>query len=73
MACEWLFNNLGDYWGEMTFSEKKAAVLASRQREKILPGQRYVRQFMDDGGETYTYRAIPAIHAICARLIYPQI
>jgi len=73
MACEWLFNNLADYWDEMTYSEKKAAVRAAQNKERILPGQKYVRQFVRDGGDVYTYRAIPDIHAICLRLIYPHI
>jgi len=53
MACEWLFNNLGDYWDEMTYSEKKAAVRAMQQGEKILPGQKYVRQFVRYGGTCF--------------------
>ena len=72
MACEWLFNDLCDYWHEMTYSEKKAVVRATQDKEKILPSQVYVRQVLEDG-DIYTYRARPDIHAIAVRLIYPNI
>lgn len=72
MACEWLFNNLCDYWDEMTFSEKKAAIIADRAGQMIHPGEVYVRQFVEDG-DIYTYRARPDIHKICVRLIYPHL
>lgn len=68
MACPWLFNNLIDYWCDLTFSEKRALVVARRQKEMILPGQMYVRQEVNKDGDKYTFTAIPEIHRICIRL-----
>lgn len=69
MAYEWLDNSgdISDLINLMTFSEKRAIVIARRNHGKILPGQEYVRQFMDWDGEKGTYRAIPKIHAICSK------
>lgn len=65
-ACTFLFEidpcELG-----LTFSEKREVVKARQKRYKILKGEIYVRQFNKDGGDTWTFRAIPAIHDICIK------
>lgn len=68
MACEWIFNDLQDYWPDLTFSEKKSVVIAYRKKKKILKGEKYIYQFLNDYGDHWVYRAIPKIHAICLRL-----
>ena len=67
MAYEWLENCLFDCDG-LTFTERRALVTANRERGKILPGMEYVRQALRDGGDIYTFRARPELHAICVKL-----
>lgn len=63
-ACDFLFEidpcELG-----LAFSEKREVVKARQKGYKILKGEKYIRQFNKDGGNTWTFRAIPAIHDIC--------
>lgn len=73
-ACYFLFED--DWWREkikMTFSEYRAIIIAKRHKYKILKGERYIRQFNKKFGDTWTFRAIPAIHEICCKYkIYPE-
>ena len=62
-ACNFLFS-YSNYDG-FTFTEKRAVVKARTNRQKILKGEMYIRQFNTDGGNTWTFRAIPEIHKIC--------
>ena len=66
MASEWLTNS-GMEPRDMTLSEAKSWVRARQNRYKIIKGQKYVNQSMKDGGEFYTFKAIPEIHKICLR------
>ena len=65
-ACNFLFEfdpcELG-----LTFAEKREVVKARQKRYKILKGERYIRQFNKDGGDAWTFRAIPAIDKICQK------
>lgn len=65
-ACNFLFEfeprDLG-----LTFSEMREMVKARQKGYRILPGEVYVRQFNKDGGDTWVFRAIPAIDKICVK------
>lgn len=68
MAYEYLENSdLSDIIYEMTYAEKRAVVRAKLNGGLILPGQVYVRIFMDLDGYLETYKAIPEIHDICQK------
>ena len=57
----------------MTFSEKRVFARAKSQAFKIIKGQKYMRQFNKYEGDTYTFRAIPEVHSICAKYdLYPE-
>lgn len=73
MASEWISNEEHDIFAEMTFSEKKILAKAWREKCKILPGQKYIRQCMKEDGELYTYRARIDMHDICLKYIYPYL
>lgn len=64
-ACEWINRDLSNC--QMTFSEAKEYVKAMRNGFKIKKGELYVKQFNKDGGDTWTYKAIPAMHAIAIK------
>jgi len=53
--------------GQLSFSEWRAIAVAKATKGKVFKGQPYVYQFNEQDGITYTFRAIPAIHAICVR------
>jgi hypothetical protein len=53
--------------GELTFAELRAIAQAKAAKGYIVPGQKYLRQAIKDGGEIRTFVAIPALHAICIR------
>lgn len=66
-ACQFLFAldyplDLG-----LTFTEKKAIVNARINNYSINKGDEYIHQFNTNGSESWTFRAIPEIHAICSK------
>ena len=63
MASEWVMNSYADC--KFTFSELRTIAKAKKNKFKIKPGQKYIRQFNRDGGDVWTYRAIPEMHQIC--------
>ena len=65
-ACNFLFESDPCELG-LTFTEAREVVKARQKRYKILKGEIYVRQFNKDGGDTWTFRAIPAIDKICQK------
>ena len=67
MACDILSEYLSDIWQDLTFTEKRAIARARKQGRVIVIGQKYVRQFMVDGTDSWTFKAIPEIHEICLR------
>jgi hypothetical protein len=72
-AAYWLhecgLNNLP----KMNFSEYREIIKAKRQSWKVLKGQSYTKQFIVDGGQSWTFRAIPELHKICLKYeIYPE-
>lgn len=52
---------------KLSFSERRAILEARNKHWKILPGETYLcqRNIMD--GYIYSFRSIPAIHAICLK------
>lgn len=64
-AC--LFIRDGGYFDDMTFGEKRLVVKARQNKWMIKKGERYIRQFNTDGSDTWTFRAIPAMHDICVK------
>ena len=67
-ACTFLFELDDPCELGLTFYEKREIVKAIQKNYKILKGEKYIRQFNKDGGNnTWTFRAIPSIHAICAK------
>lgn len=70
-ACEFIQEAIGDT--TFTISDLRLIVKARRNGWKIQPGQRYIRQFNSDYGETWTFRAIPEMDAICRKYdLYPE-
>jgi hypothetical protein len=67
MASEWIVNALSDIVGMCNYSEKRELVKARRNKWKILPGQKYLRQAMVWGGSLGTFKAIPEMHCICVK------
>lgn len=55
-----------------TFSEWRAIIKARDNNWKIIPGQKYLKQFVSYEGSAYTFKAIPEIHAICLKYDYYQ-
>lgn len=50
----------------LTFSEKRAYLIAKSHGFKVLIGEPYVKQVqVDDCGDLFVYRAIPAMNSIC--------
>lgn len=66
-ACDFLFE---DDLPKLTFSEYRSVVKAKQNKQRILKGQEYIRQFNGNGGDTWVYRAIPEIHKICLKYGY---
>jgi hypothetical protein len=66
-ACDFLFELDDPCELGLTFIEKREVVRARQKGYKILKSERYVRQFNKDGGNTWTFRAIPTIHDICVK------
>lgn len=65
-ACEWLIEALGAE--AFTIAEYRLIVKARRDRWRIHPGQRYIKQFsVDMWGEAYTFRARPEMHELCLK------
>ena len=79
MASEFLRDAMGsiasmnpNYFG---FSDEELASIekAKANNWKILKGETYVYQFNKSDGDTYVFRAIPAIHDICCiHAFYPE-
>lgn len=65
MACEWISDDLNNFG--LTFSDYREIVKAKRNGYKIKKGEKYISQFNTDCGDTWTFRAIPAIHEICIK------
>jgi len=54
----------------LAFSDGRILVRCKTDQEwfwNIMPGQKYVRQFNVDGGDTCTWRAKKELHEICMR------
>jgi len=64
MASDWIVNYLQDVVEMCDYSEKRELVKARRNKWKILPGQKYVRQAMVWEDKLGTFKAIPAMHDI---------
>lgn len=64
-ACTWLLN--GGYPDGMTISEWRSIVKAKRNKWKIVPGQKYIRQSQMQDGEFVCFKAIPEIDEICRK------
>ena len=67
MACAFLFELDDPCELGLTFKEKREVVKARQKKCKILKGEKYIRQFNKADGDTYSFRAIPAIHKICLK------
>jgi len=65
MASEWLTEC--DDAMLFTFAERRQIVIARRNGWRIKKGEKYVKQFTKCCGDIGTFRAIPAIHAICVK------
>ena len=69
-ASVWLRND-GVIHGRgtgLTFAELRAVATARSHGWKILKGEKYIKQINIQDGDLMTYRAIPAMDAICQRL-----
>lgn len=64
-ACEFVMDAYSDGW--FTFAELREIVKARKNGFNIAKGQEYIRQFNKYSGDTWTFRAIPAIHEICIK------
>lgn len=60
------FNQFAEGAG-LTFAEKRALVEAKQSNYKIWKGEIYNKQVNKQDGDIYTWRSIPAIHAICCK------
>lgn len=66
-------DNCCDDFSMMSFSERRHIVEARRNKGRIFKGQKYLYQFIVEGGDTYSFRAIPELHEICIKYnIYPE-
>jgi hypothetical protein len=69
-GCECLFDGR-DYkintHTKFTISEMRAIIKTKNNNFMIKKGEKYIRQFNTDGGDTWTYRSIPEIHEICIK------
>lgn len=66
-ASYWLREN-GIDRGMLTFAELRAVAKAKANNYCIMPGEQHICQNNKMDGVLYSFRAIPAIHAICIRL-----
>lgn len=64
MSSPFVSNCIYDFDG-LSFAEKRAFILARASGFKIKVGDPYIHQFNRAEGIVYTFRAIPAMHAIC--------
>jgi len=72
-ACEFIRECSDWDYRDFAMSDLRLIVKARRNGWKIQPGQRYIRQFNSDYGETWTFRAIPEMHEICRKYdLYPE-
>lgn len=75
-SSEWLLEYVRDEGRlprKITFAEKRLLVIAQREKFKILPGAKYIRQA---GKYDYFYvvRMRPEIHKICCKYeLYPEV
>lgn len=70
-ACDFIIEALGAV--EFSISDMRKIVVARRNRWKIQPGQRYIRQFNTDGMDAWTFKAIPEMHELCIEYdLYPE-
>ena len=68
MACDWLFNmGIRESGIKFTFSEYRSIIKAKQNNHKIQVGENYLYQFNVDGGDNWSFRAIPEIHKICLK------
>lgn len=67
MASLFLLPALCDLMSELTFTEKRHIVYARKNNFNIKTGERYLRQFNKDGGDTWSFEAIPSLHKICLK------
>jgi len=66
MACDFIFA-LDSFDMGFTFSEYRKIVQARKNSYRIKKGDIYINQFNKHNDETYMFRAIPEIHAICIK------
>lgn len=69
-ACEWIsewIEHPGCYDYEFTYAELREIVKARRNYWSIVPGQEYIKEMQNYDGYLTTWRAIPAIHALCLK------
>lgn len=56
-----------------SFTEKRIIVRARSNGYRIKKGEQYIKQFVVEGGDNWTFRAIPELHAICIKYdLYPE-
>ena len=65
-ACVWVLNQGIDGMG-FTRPELRALSAARKNKWKIVKGQRYIRQNNKLDDNLYTFKCLPAIHAICLK------
>jgi hypothetical protein len=66
-ACDAVRDMISGRGNPFTFKEWRAIVKAKQNGWRIKKGEKYLRQFNADGGDTWTYRGIPAISDICTK------
>jgi hypothetical protein len=70
-ASEWVYESL--MYVKFTFSEKRDIVKAKRNGWKVKKGEKYIRQFNTEGGDTWAYIAIPAMDELCQKYdLFPE-
>ena len=67
MACDWINNGIGFNGIGFSFSEYREIVKAKQNGFKIKKGEKYIRQFLNDGGGCYEFIAKQSIHDICVK------
>jgi len=65
-ASDWILND-GRGWSEYTWSERKALVLARKNKWRIQKGDKYLYQVNVCYGDFNIFRAIPDLHDICVK------
>lgn len=66
-ACDEVFSSINMDEDFLTEAEKQEMQDAKAAGYRIQKGEPYVRQFNTDGGDVWTYRARPGIHAIAIK------